>query len=132
MNRERVLYALFILLTGITVLHFTGIDRFWYWTYWWFDLATHFLFGLWVGLFVLWIIFLSRYFRDISFGHARACALALVVIGIIGVLWEVFEVWAGIPIREGYALDTALDLLMDLSGAFVGYLFFISPWIQKR
>lgn len=41
----------------------------------------------------------------------------------IGVVWELFEYGAGISGagQDNFALDTALDLLMDLVGGTIGY-----------
>jgi len=132
MNRQHVLYLLFILLVLIASLHFIGQERYWYWIFWWFDLVTHFLFGLWVGIFALWILFLSRYVGVRTFHPFRAFIFTLIAVLSVGIGWEVFEVWAGIPIKDGHTLDTVFDILMDISGASIGCVFFNSSWILKK
>ena len=40
---------------------------------------------------------------------------------VIGVAWEVFEIFAGIPREANFAFDTSLDLTMDFIGALAGF-----------
>ena len=41
---------------------------------------------------------------------------------LVAVSWEVFELSIGYPIDDQYALDTALDLIMGLTGGYIGYI----------
>lgn len=39
----------------------------------------------------------------------------------VAAVWEVFELYAGVPIDEHYLIDTTIDILMGLGGGYVGY-----------
>jgi len=40
----------------------------------------------------------------------------------VGLLWEYFEVWAGVATQPNYWQDTIGDLVMDLVGGSIGYI----------
>lgn len=43
------------------------------------------------------------------------------ILVVIVITWEIFELSIGVPIESDYLIDTAIDLCMGLSGGFVGY-----------
>ncbi len=45
----------------------------------------------------------------------------MVIVFLAAILWEIFEVWAGVPMAANYTLDTIVDIAMGLVGGFVGY-----------
>lgn len=110
--RITLLFALTLAL--IAVLYVVGYQYSLLWRFWWYDIILHTLGGLAIGLFV------AR--CNIFFGTTRhvlpACMSALV----IGAGWEVFEVYTGLPesVFLSYAVDTAKDMLMDVTGALMG------------
>src|SRR5262245_30560245 len=80
--------------------------------YWFFPIANgaiHFAGGLWVALASIWLLaFMGT--------PTRFIRIACIVIGI-SVAWEIFEFAIGMTTQESnYVLDTALDLLMDMTG----------------
>ena len=92
---------------------------------WWFDLLVHFLAGLWVSGLSLWIYFRSGYIRKPVQNIRRAFVVAVSSILIIGVSWEFYEIFIGIPIEENYVQDTFADLIMDTLGAFTGLIYYV-------
>jgi hypothetical protein len=52
------------------------------------------------------------------------------VVIVMSLAWEIFELAAGVPIEENFALDTAIDLTMDVFGGIVGYA--IARQLAKR
>lgn len=124
MNRRLILAVIFFLTVLIAVLHSAAIEHHLYWKFWWFDMVVHFLGGVIVSLGALWFLFLSRYVPAPSVGRNGMFAIALLAIVVIGISWEVFEVLSGIPIEENFVFDTCIDLMMDLLGACVGYVYF--------
>ena len=56
--------------------------------------------------------------------------VAGVSIFFVGIGWELFEVFAGIPIEENFKFDTTMDLFMDLLGASVAILIFIRVYLS--
>lgn len=138
---------LFVVLIVLAFIHTTGLRHFWYWEYPWFDIITHFMGGGWVGGMFLWF----RLFYRNNVGRvnpsllcrltrpwvcpARAggvntralfaeTALFLLVVAFF---WEVLEYVGGVAFvaKGGYVLDTAIDFLMGLIGAFVAFIVFI-------
>ena len=105
----------------------------WYWTIWWFDMLMHFLGGLWVSLFALWMYFfvftnkissLSTFLKK----HVGVVSFALLSVLIIGFSWELFEVGVDNAIEFSNVrslLDSASDLAWDAAGGMLGALYFL-------
>jgi len=126
MLKDKTFALSFAVLLALATVHHLGIALHFYYTIPSLDLVTHFLGGLWVALIILWLIFRSGYVQMISFSEKNVMLVTLVSILVVGVLWELFELWAGIIIKDGYVLDTALDGAMDVLGALVGFYLFVS------
>lgn len=101
----------------MAVTHYLAIELFLYWRYPWFDIPMHFLGGCVVALGYLsardfipklpsrWFVFVSTIFFVFS----------------IALLWEAFELVAGITMQDGYVVDTMIDVILGLLGGTVGY-----------
>jgi hypothetical protein len=128
-ERRSILKLLLYIIYALAGLHFLALGFYLYWTFWWFDLLTHFLGGLWVGLAALWLIYFSGYIPKPALKSRTALYVAIGAIAGIGIIWELYEisldVFLGIPIRPDYALDTAIDLVMDVLGALTGWAVFM-------
>lgn len=86
-----------------------------YFTIWWYDIVMHFLGGLWVALIALWFY---KAFAGENAESSKGYLVALVVVVVVGIAWEVLEVLAGLTFTGGnYAIDTVVDLIMDVLGA---------------
>ncbi len=85
------------------------------------DIPSHLLGGFVVALVIALVAFNS--FKERKDVHLNFLlffgALA------VGILWEIFEVKFNIsyPEKRGYRLDTISDLVCDIVGAFVAYLY---------
>ena len=124
--RDRLLKQILFLILGIGLFHALALLFYWYWTVWWFDLPLHYIGGAASALFSLWAIFLSGYANFYSKRPAYFLATAVVCVLSIGILWELFEFILGATFsREDYAIDTAIDLMMDVAGGLSGYIFFV-------
>ena len=125
LHQERLLKTLFILIWVLTFVHMIAEYYYLYWRLPWFDIVTHFLGGIWVGLAVVWAYYLSGYVRTPTLPDRKALWLVLALGLFVGILWEGYElaVWvvseAGIPSR--YLPDTLLDICVDVVGVLVGY-----------
>jgi hypothetical protein len=100
----------------MAVIHMIALELYLYWHFHWFDVFMHFFGGAVValGFFTL---------GDLTRAPRRFITLLSVLFGVFGValLWEVFELYAGIPIEADFVLDTVSDLLVGLCGGLVGY-----------
>jgi hypothetical protein len=85
------------------------------WTFWWYDLVEHFLGGVWVAYAVVSAL--------AYVGHQPRFIYIIAAITIVGILWEFFEVVIGMPREANYAFDTSIDLLMDVLGSIMGWLY---------
>lgn len=108
-SRVWLLAALFLALI-FALLQQWAVADYLYWRHEWFDTFMHYLGGLTIGTFLVYL--LSRY-RPLAF----ALLFTFVAVG-----WEVFEFVFGLPRESNYAFDTALDLLMDVMGALTAHV----------
>ena len=122
--QERVLKVLFVLIWALALIHMTAEYYHLYWTFRWFDIPTHFLGGVWVGIFAVW--YFSGYVNKTHVSNNRTVYVALLGGLFVGVVWELYEygiwMWTGEGLPLNYAGDTALDLIMDFIGSFAGFL----------
>jgi hypothetical protein len=109
----------FALLILIALLHYIALDRAYYWTVSWYDIMMHFLGGLWVALFIVWVV-QSNIFPFLR-SHLSFASLLVCVIGV-GLVWEYYEIFFGLTFVTDpeYWGDTALDLVMDTVGGSIG------------
>lgn len=147
MKNRLFLAAVTVLGTAFSVhvyAHFEDL----YWYVWWLDIPMHFFGGVGVGFFGLWVAlvlgllpFSGR--KAQSFGsatiswkgnpHVWSLGCAIVTVAIVGLAWEVLEVfllaYTGNPIPQGYIADTSLDLVMDAAGAMTAWwIFYRVQW----
>jgi len=105
-------------LVTVAVIHITALQFFLYWKYLWLDIPVHFLGGISVVLGVS----ILPFFRIKVGPRYRTLLATLCIVLCVGLMWEIFEVFAGVPIeREGFVFDTTIDLLMDMLGGVIGY-----------
>ena len=114
-----------ITLSVLAVIHYIALQFFLYWKFWWFDIIMHGLGGaaIALGIYTLY---------DLRFGlpeRLRNLIPILLFTMVIALLWEIFEIYIGIPIEDNYEVDTIVDLLMALVGATIG--FFVGQAINK-
>lgn len=112
--KKLLIFILVILLLQVIASYF-----YWYWRIWWFDMLMHFAGGLWVGLSILWLYFLSG--RIVMFPQNKT--ISPIVVGVVAVLcvailWEVFEYLVQVLFPQG----TPYDILDTLSDIFFGFL----------
>jgi hypothetical protein len=119
----RLLFLIIWLLAG---LHIAAEYYYLYWTYWWFDVLTHFIGGLWLGIASIWLYYFSGYVRTMRPSLRQAFATALMAGLVVGIAWEVYEyvVWqlSGEGLPGNYVSDTLSDIMMDSIGAAAGFI----------
>src|SRR3989338_11524140 len=73
-------------------------------------------------------VFYSRYIKIKELEKAGALGISAIAVMFafgVGMIWELYEFMLSANFsREGYAMDTLIDLIMDVSGALVGYVIF--------
>lgn len=119
MKRTRLAISIILLLCFLLGAHLAAFPLRLYWFLWWYDGLLHFMAGVVLGL--TYVYFLSL----IHPNRSRFTNLFLFTawVAAIGIGWEVFEYVFDISSSiEGYALDTATDIVADTIGAIFGYI----------
>jgi hypothetical protein len=114
-TRTIVLLTSFSTLAG---LHIIAIKLSLYWHFWWFDIPMHFFGGVIVaiGLYDMSDLNLPvppKLYRLLPF---------MLSVFVVTIVWECFELWAGIPIEHDFIVDTTTDFVMGLTGGLLGYI----------
>jgi len=122
---HKLLRTLFVYIWVLALAHMAAQHLYLYWTYKWLDIPMHFLGGIWVGLAALWLWYYSGYARKPGWIPHHPFVIALGGGLAFGVLWECYDflVWkiGVMAFPANYVADTALDLLMDATGAVAAY-----------
>jgi hypothetical protein len=103
--------------TTLALLHGLGTFFSLYWHIAWYDSAMHFFGGVIVALGIYTMADISFPVPAIVF---RLAAFMAVVLSVV-VLWEIFELWAGVPVEDDFFFDTAVDMILGLFGGFLGF-----------
>jgi len=111
----------------LAVFHYLFLELHLYWLYPWLDIPMHFLGGITVAIGYMVFIGFSPKLTDKYFTFNNT----LIFVLLVAVLWEVFEVGAGILNFEesNYVGDTALDIIVGILGGITGY--FVSVRISQ-
>ncbi|MDO8510337.1 MAG: hypothetical protein Q7S15_01805 [bacterium] len=106
------------LLCLLFLTHYVAIKLYFYWSFWWFDILMHILSAMAVSLTAFFYLQGSNRVFSIRQLFSRTIFAVLA----ISVLWEIYEFFAGVTFStmEMYYLDTAIDLVMDIVGGFIG------------
>jgi hypothetical protein len=91
------------------------------------DILMHFLGGLLIGLIILSLLFVRRLFGFAHTHHGVVITTTLFGVLLIGLGWELFEVFFDMTaITRIDLFDTLLDLVMDLIGGGVSLWWYYS------
>ena len=118
MKRKIILQRLAYLIFFIFILNSAASKFHLYSSIWFFDMPMHFLGGLWVGLFFIYLFWFkplsSNLFIEIMMG-----------VLFIGVSWEIFEFIFTNHIGQApfNTLDTISDICFDLAGGLFTILY---------
>jgi hypothetical protein len=112
------------------VMHSVAQGVFLYWTYRWFDIPMHFLGGVWVGLLSAYVLLHTAHGKKYAPQWLQRPVYAVLVGTLmLGVAWEAYEIffkffnWGWFP--DAYALDTLLDIVMDMLGGVVAWRWYV-------
>ncbi len=102
-------------------LHKLALDNHLYMQFWFYDIMMHFLGGVCVAL----LLYCVAVFFNCRFLLNKLSQIIILTF-IIGVFWELFEVYykiAGHPLNSwAYKLDTTKDLIMDTLGSVLVWI----------
>ena len=121
MIKSRLFKHTFTLLFITVFLDLVAEKFYLYFTTSWFDSMVHFLATSCVGMAGFLVLI---YFGKINtFSRKKQIVIAVSGALVIGLLWEVYELYFGITLLSDgirYVRDTASDLSMDVLGGFSG------------
>lgn len=100
----------------LSVLHNLAIQLFLYWHLWWFDIPMH-AFG---GVIVALGFFVLSDLRILPRTFLRIVPITALVLGV-ALIWEAFELIAGVEIIGHYIIDTTVDITAGLIGGVIGF-----------
>lgn len=106
-----------VLAVAIAFLHMAATYLRLYWTTEWFDILMHFLGGLFIGLCILFICFISGYLSLPKENLFLVHGLTIGFVLIVGLVWELWEIFVGLTDVFTDQGDTILDVVMDTLGA---------------
>jgi hypothetical protein len=127
-------WFLLLLASILAVAHRSAIAFQWYWHYWWFDIAMHFLGGFLIAGVLLLLSPSLQWLARKSNGVFSTGFLIVLGTLIVGLAWELYEYYLGVTFIEfrQYAFDTALDIIMDLAGAIMMVVLHKNPCNRNR
>ena len=111
-----------VFLAVLGVLHVIAIAYHLYWSIYEFDSLVHFLAGITLSLFFLWLYFFSGLFDPPKRTLGKFLLVAVLGAMLASVLWEIYELIFDQTMAQkaDYAYDVTLDLIIDLLGAMAG------------
>ncbi len=105
----------------IGILNYIGNKLLLFWTTWWHDMILHFLAGFVISMSV--VLFYQAFLRNSKFTKKNIVLISILASLIIGVFWEIFEIYFSITsLSDGLLFwrDTISDIILDILGAFFG------------
>jgi len=116
MDTKRLLKQIIVLMIFMFVANHLAAKFHWYYSISWFDMLMHFLGGVWVALFFLYVF-------KVQTSFARKFLIVISSVLVVGLLWELFEFGMGIIAGENFSIsDTLSDIFFDLTGGYLAIL----------
>ncbi len=122
MFKRPLLKEIFFLSIIIAVLHYAALTLFFYWTVSWFDIFMHLLGGFIIGLIAVFIL-LNNFRMGILEDKKVTLILVLSFVIIIGLGWELWELFFGFTNILEDRVDTLIDVTMDFIGGYFAFLY---------
>ena len=138
MNKSWFPKALLFFILMFGAINAFAEHYFLYWRLLWLDMPMHFLGGIWIGLTILWVYYLSGKFKNIPENHRRisyVCIIAGTMALIMGIFWEIFELnrISTIAFKKFNGFnDTISDVLFAIGGALFSARYFINKEYYKK
>jgi hypothetical protein len=123
MDRKTLFKRLAGLIFIIFILNFLAQKFYLYFSIWWFDMPMHFLGGLWLGFFFLWIL---SYKDTVLKLDVLSVLKTLSGVLVLGIFWELFEFYFINHMAENpfNVLDTVSDIFFDIAGGLLGVFYY--------
>jgi len=113
----------------VLILHMIALKLFLYWTVGWYDIVVHFLGGFLIGL--IMISFIRRVHNSekiLDVGLLFSSVILAVL--VIGLGWELWELFIGFTDIIQDKADTIMDLVMDLIGGTSAIFYYYFKYLE--
>jgi hypothetical protein len=119
--KRQIVWEIIILALLVAILDKIAMLLFLYWTTAWADIVMHFLGGYLIATIAIFIFFMSGW---IKFPRTKLVGLITIIstVLIVGLGWELWELFTGLTDVIIHKGDTILDLIMDILGALGAYI----------
>ncbi len=109
----------------VALLHKFALSFSLYWTLSWYDIMMHFLGGFLVGLGALFLFFGSGYIKATQKIQESFLIFLILIftVLVIGLTWELWELFVGFTDVISDLNDTLLDLTMDILGCIAVFFY---------
>lgn len=122
--KKPLIFEILILSIIVATLHKIALSLYLYWTTDWFDLLMHTLGGLLIGLIGIYLFYRSGIFH---FSGDKIWSIFFVTVFfvlVVGLSWELWEIFVGFTNVLNDQTDTIIDVLMDTLGAIISVVYF--------
>ena len=129
-----LLKEIFVLATVVALLHYMALSLYLYWTVSWFDILMHLLGGVLIGLIAAFVSYTSGYFHFPREHQGAVFAMIIGAVLVVGMAWELWELFLGWTDVLADQRDTMIDIAMDTLGGMIAYQYaqrFIWPTNNK-
>lgn len=116
-------WEILILSLSIAILHYIATIFSLYWTIPWLDIPMHLLGGFIIALISIYALSKIGWFEINKSNTFISLAAVLALTLIVGLTWELWELFAGFSDRLVDLGDTILDIVMDIIGAISAYAY---------
>jgi hypothetical protein len=107
---------------AVAVMHYLALTLYFYWTISWFDILMHLMGGFVIGLIGLFIL-LNFLGSEIIVNKKVSLILVLGFVLVIGLGWELWELFMNFTSVMEDQLDTVIDIVMDVIGGYFAFLY---------
>lgn len=121
--RKPLLIELLFIGVSIALLHYAALTFYLYWTTDWFDIVMHFLGGFFIGLLALFTFYISEWVEFPRHHIGSIFAMTLGTVLLIGLGWELWEIFVGFTDVITDQVDTMIDLVMDTLGGICAFAY---------
>jgi hypothetical protein len=116
----------------VAVLHKIALSLSLYWSINWFDIPMHFFGGALIALITLFFIYDEKFFNFPDKKPVTIFWAALSMTIIVGLGWELWEIFMGFTDVKLDLIDTIADLINDTLGAITAYFYSKNKICQKE
>lgn len=121
--KKQLLTEILILSAITAVFHKMALVLYLYWTTSWFDLIMHTLGGILVGLIAGFIFYVTGFVKIPNRHYLNSFLIITGSVLIVGLIWELWEIFTGMTNVLSDEIDTIFDVVMDLVGASIAFLY---------